>query len=178
MRQENDWKGCQFCSTSWLVVNVIDRLGHVRLYSISSLVTPWEGRTALHWKEALRPNAAYNPEKDERFTCAAIHLFMLAWTLWRRIWVQRRRCPPERIRFFARDERTPQYILPRCLESARIYVYDDRLTWLSSTLAARDSVVMFFSACTCVLWITIFECVSVDMIRTTESGRTGRCHSF
>ncbi|KAH8759459.1 hypothetical protein F5883DRAFT_365114, partial [Diaporthe sp. PMI_573] len=53
--------------------DIVDRLGHVRLYMAPARSCP-SGQSMPYWKEALRLNKAYNPSEEEVFTCAVIYL--------------------------------------------------------------------------------------------------------
>lgn len=57
--------------------DIIDRLGHVRLYMTLARSCP-SGQSMTYWREALRLNKAYNPDEEEVFTCAVIYL-NLSW---------------------------------------------------------------------------------------------------
>lgn len=105
--------------------DIIDRLGHVRLYMTLARAGP-SGQSVIYWREALRLNKAYNPYEEEVFTCAVIYL-NLSWLSYcegqsdqgQKTYAQASK---------VLQRKRPEYLLP----GIGTYVYDDTLCKLQS----------------------------------------------
>ncbi|KAH8743624.1 hypothetical protein F5883DRAFT_512232 [Diaporthe sp. PMI_573] len=105
--------------------DIIDRLGHVRIYMTLARSCP-SSQSMTYWKEALRLNKAYNPDEEEVFTCAVIYL-NLSWLSYSEGQLELGQEMHARAGEVL-QRRRPQYLMP----GIGTYVYEDTLCKLQT----------------------------------------------